>query len=160
MLSPINAVPAVPASGGAVPSTATLPVIAGPHVAAVDRASAGTVAAHVVVAGSPMTTAENALNCAVVIASQVAGVATVTVSPAGTALASALAVPPFTVVDKISTEPDRQQGRREPGHYAPADPGLRAALAGIKPAYFSSGLSRTAAAARIFALKKAKNCPA
>src|ERR1022692_157351 len=41
-LSPISDVPAVPASAGAVPSTATFPVTAGPHVPAVLSASEGT----------------------------------------------------------------------------------------------------------------------
>jgi hypothetical protein len=53
-----------------------------------------------------MMIAEYPANCACVIASQVAGVATVTVNPDGTACASALDVPPFTLVDKISTDPD------------------------------------------------------
>ncbi|HVB45891.1 MAG TPA: hypothetical protein VNF47_24720 [Streptosporangiaceae bacterium] len=98
--------PALPASAGAVPSTATLPVTAGPHVPAVDSASDGTLEAHVPLDGSPMISAEYALNCAVVIASQVDGDATVTVYPAGTAFASALDEPPFTLVDKISADPD------------------------------------------------------
>src|SRR5580658_567110 len=100
-----NALPELPASTGAVPSTDTSPVTAGPHVAAVDSASEGTVLAHVPpLEGSPITSAEYALNCAVVIASQVDGVATVTVAPsADAACASALLEPPLTLVDKIST---------------------------------------------------------
>jgi hypothetical protein len=90
-----------------VPSTATFPVTAGPHVAAVLSASDGTLVAHVLpLDGSPMTSAEYALNCVVVIASHVAADATVTEYPAGTAFASALDDPPFTLVDKISTDPD------------------------------------------------------
>jgi hypothetical protein len=42
----------------------------------------------------------------VVIASHVDGDATVTVYPLGTACASGLDDPPFTLVDKISTDPD------------------------------------------------------
>src|ERR1022692_90130 len=62
-LSPISDVPAVPASAGAVPSTATFPVTAGPHVPAVLSASEGTVDAHVVpVDGSPMISSEYVLN--------------------------------------------------------------------------------------------------
>lgn len=100
--------PAVPASTGAVPSTATSPVTAGPHVPAVLRASAGTADAHVLpLDGSPMMSAEYVLNCAAVIASHVAGVATVTVYPSATAaLASADDEPSVTLVDKISTDPD------------------------------------------------------
>ena len=101
-----NGAPAAPANAGAVPITATFPVTAAPHTAAVLSASDGTLDAHDVVLGSPMTIAEYALNCAVVIASHVDGVATVTVSPAGTAAASALDDPPFTLVDKISTDCD------------------------------------------------------
>ncbi len=102
----ISGAPAVPANAGAVPITAAFPVTAAPHTAAVLSASDGTLDAHDVVLGSPMTIAEYALNCAVVIASHVDGVATVTVSPDGTAAASALDEPPFTLVDKISTDCD------------------------------------------------------
>src|SRR5580693_407277 len=106
MLSLISGVPAAPANPGAVPITATFPVTAAPHVAAVLSASDGTPDAHDVVLGSPITIAEYAPNCAVVIASHVDGVATVTVTPDGTAAASALDDPPFTLVDKISTDCD------------------------------------------------------
>jgi hypothetical protein len=51
-------VPLEPAYSGAVPTTATLPVTAGPHFDAVLRASEGTVVAHDDVLGSPMTMAE------------------------------------------------------------------------------------------------------
>ena len=101
----ISAVPALPANTGAVPATATFPVTAAPHVAAVLTASAGGVSAHaLLVLGSPITIAEYAANCAVVIASHVAGVATVTVTPEGTPSASALDDPPFTLVERISTD--------------------------------------------------------
>src|SRR5450755_918857 len=100
--------PALPASAVAVPSTATFPVTAAPHVAAVDTASDGTPDAHVPpLLGSPMMIAEYAPNCAVVSASHCAGVSTVTVAPAAVAAAaSELDSPPFTLVDKISTDPD------------------------------------------------------
>jgi hypothetical protein len=72
---------------------------------AVLTASDGGASAHPpLVLGSPITIAEYPANCAVVIASHVAGVATVTVSPEGTPSASALDDPPFTLVDKISTD--------------------------------------------------------
>src|SRR5712691_1432791 len=107
MLSVISGWPALPARAGAVPSRATFPVTAGPQVPAVLSASAGTEdAQEPPLDGSPMISSEYALNCAVVIASQVAGVATVTVYPVGTACASALDEPPVTLVDKISTEPE------------------------------------------------------
>ena len=102
----ISEVPALPANTGAVPTTATFPVTAAPHVAALLSASAGTPDAHDEPDGSPITIAEYAANCAVVIASHVAGVATVTVSPDGTPSASALDDPPFTLVERISTDCD------------------------------------------------------
>ena len=54
----MSVVPLEPAYSGAVPITATLPVTAGPQVAAVLRASEGTVVAHEPLLGSPMTIAE------------------------------------------------------------------------------------------------------
>jgi len=97
-----------PPSAGAVPSTATFPVTAGPHVPAVLSASDGTLDAHdVLVDGSPMMIALYPANCDFVIASHVDGVATVTDKPSADACcASTLDVPPFTDVDKISTDPD------------------------------------------------------
>jgi hypothetical protein len=75
-----NELPALPARAGAVPSTATFPVTAGPHVPAVDNASDGTLDAQLPpLDGSPMISAEYPSNCAVVIVSQVDGDATVTV---------------------------------------------------------------------------------
>jgi hypothetical protein len=107
MPSLISDVPAVPANTGAVPTTAASPVTAAPHVAAVLTASGGGVSAQeLLVLGSPITIAEYAANCAVVIESHVEGVTTVTVSPAGTAAASALDDPPVTLDDKISTDCD------------------------------------------------------
>jgi hypothetical protein len=103
-------VPLLPASTGAVPSTATFPLTAAPHVLAVDNASDGTVVEHDAdVDGSPITMAEYVPNCAVVIASHAEADATVTVNPSAAACcASTLDEPPFTDVDKISTEPDSE----------------------------------------------------
>ena len=91
-----------------MPRTATFPFTADPHVPAVDTASDGGDAEHVLeLDGSPMMIAVYPANCDCVIESHVVGVTTVADSPRAVACwYSTLEVPPFTLVDKISTDPD------------------------------------------------------
>jgi hypothetical protein len=112
------------------------------------NASGGTPDAHEEVLGSPITIAEYALNCAVVIASHVDGAATVTVTPDGTAAASALDDPPFTLVDKISTDCDTARAGAGRATATTAEPATAVIATGTRICDIASSGANPAATAR------------
>jgi hypothetical protein len=105
----INAVPLLPASAGAVPSTVTFPVTAWLHTGVVwpearKDSAAGTVVAQVPLLGSPTMIALNPVKYDLGSDSHVLSLTTVGLYPAAAAASySALEVPPFTLEPKIST---------------------------------------------------------